>query len=77
MAWELKFPKLIEQLTVNFQVGYLQRCYPKVAGILTVKGGTGAIVEYFGEGATSMSCTGKGTICNRVLKLCNHFYIWI
>src|SRR5690606_28857662 len=36
----------------------------KVAGILTVKGGTGAIVEYFGEGATSMSCTGKGTICN-------------
>jgi aconitate hydratase len=40
-----------------------KRCYPKVAGILTVKGGTGAIVEYFGEGATSMSCTGKN-ICN-------------
>jgi aconitate hydratase len=36
----------------------------KVAGILTVKGGTGAIVEYFGEGAVAMSCTGKGTICN-------------
>ena len=36
----------------------------KVAGILTVKGGTGAVIEYFGEGANSISCTGKGTICN-------------
>lgn len=39
-------------------------CDSKLAGILTVKGGTGAIVEYFGEGAKSLSCTGKGTICN-------------
>ena len=42
----------------------LKDVIPKVAGILTVKGGTGAIVEYFGEGVTSMSCTGKGTIAN-------------
>ncbi|MEI9934413.1 MAG: aconitase family protein [Ferruginibacter sp.] len=40
-----------------------------MAGILTVKGGTGAVVEYFGEGATSMSCTGKGTICNMGAEL--------
>ena len=66
MAWELKFPKLIGvHLT-----GKLSGCTApkdvilKVAGILTVKGGTGAIVEYFGEGAKAMSCTGKGTICN-------------
>ena len=66
MAWELKFPKLIGVKLTGKLNGW---CSPKdvilkVAGILTVKGGTGAIVEYFGEGAQSMSCTGKGTICN-------------
>jgi aconitate hydratase len=45
--------------------------------ILTVKGGTGAIVEYFGEGATSMSCTGKGTICNMGAEMVQPLYIWI
>jgi aconitate hydratase len=61
----IKIPKLIGvKLTGKLWLGISKRCYPKVAGILTVKGGTGAIVEYFGEGATSMSCTGKGTICN-------------
>ncbi|MFN7259908.1 MAG: aconitate hydratase, partial [Cyclobacteriaceae bacterium] len=66
MAWELKFPKLIGvKLTGKLHGGTsAQDVIVKVAGILTVKGGTGAIVEYFGEGATSMSCTGKGTICN-------------
>ena len=50
----------------------------KVAGILTVKGGTGCIVEYFGEGAKSLSCTGKGTICNMGLKLeAYNLYFWI
>ena len=44
--------------------GLSKRCYFKSSGILTVKGGTGCIVEYFGEGAESISCTGKGTICN-------------
>jgi aconitate hydratase len=59
MAWELKFPKLIGvKLTGKLSGWVSQRCILKV-GILTVKGGTGAIVEYFGEGATSMSCTGK------------------
>ena len=66
MAWELKFPKLIGAKLTGKLSGWTA---PKdvilnVADILTVKGGTGAIVEYFGEGATSMSCTGKGTICN-------------
>jgi len=66
MPWELRMPKLIGiRLT-----GKLQRWTSpkdvilKVAGILTVKGGTGAIIEYFGEGARTISCTGKGTICN-------------
>ncbi len=66
MAWELKFPKLIGvKLTGNIS-GWTSAkdVILKVAGILTVKGGTGAIVEYFGEGATNLSCTGKGTICN-------------
>lgn len=66
MAWELKFPKVIGvHLTGSLQ-GWTspKDVILKVAGILTVKGGTGAIVEYFGEGARAMSCTGKGTICN-------------
>lgn len=66
MAWELKFPKLIGvKLTGNLSGWTAPKdVILKVADILTVKGGTGAIVEYFGPGATSMSCTGKGTICN-------------
>src|SRR6267154_474993 len=66
MAWELKFPKLIGVKLTGKLNGWTSAkdVFLKVAGVLTVKGGTGAIVEYFGEGATSMSCTGKGTICN-------------
>ena len=66
MAWELKFPKLIGVKLTGKLSGWSapKDVILKVAGILTVKGGTGAIVEYFGEGAESMSCTGKGTICN-------------
>ena len=66
MAWELKFPKLIGVKLTGKLSGWTapKDVILKVAGILTVKGGTGAIVEYFGEGAESMSCTGKGTICN-------------
>jgi len=66
MPWELKFPKLIGVKLVGKLSGWTapKDVILKVAGILTVKGGTGAIVEYFGEGANSMSCTGKGTICN-------------
>jgi len=66
MAWELKFPKLIGvRLTGNLSGWTAPKdVILKVAEILTVKGGTGAIVEYFGPGAISMSCTGKGTICN-------------
>ena len=66
MAWELKFPKLIGIKLTGQLNGWTSAkdVILKVAGILTVKGGTGAIIEYFGEGATSMSCTGKGTICN-------------
>jgi aconitate hydratase len=66
MAWELKFPKLIGVKLTGKLNGWTspKDIILKVAGILTVKGGTGAIVEYFGEGATSISCTGKGTICN-------------
>ncbi len=66
MAWELKFPKLIGVKLTGKLNGWTapKDVILKVAGILTVKGGTGAIVEYFGEGAKSMSCTGKGTICN-------------
>lgn len=66
MAWELKFPKLIGIKLIGKLSGWTS---PKdiileVAGLLTVKGGTGCIIEYFGEGAESLSCTGKGTICN-------------
>jgi len=66
MAWELKFPKLIGvKLTGNVSGWTAPKdVILKVAEILTVKGGTGAIVEYFGPGATALSCTGKGTICN-------------
>jgi aconitate hydratase len=66
MAWELKFPKLIGVKLTGKLNGWTSAkdVILKVAGILTVKGGTGAIVEYFGDGAISLSCTGKGTICN-------------
>ena len=66
MAWELKMPKLIGVKLTGKLSGWAapKDVILKVAGILTVKGGTGAIVEYFGEGAESMSATGKGTICN-------------
>jgi len=66
MAWELKFPKLIGVKLTGKLNGWTapKDIILKVAGILTVKGGTGCIVEYFGEGAQSLSCTGKGTICN-------------
>ena len=66
LPWELKFPKLIGVKLTGKLSGWTapKDVILKVAGILTVKGGTGCIVEYFGEGAESMSCTGKGTICN-------------
>jgi aconitate hydratase len=66
MAWELKFPKLIGVKLSGHLSGWssAKDVILKLAGILTVKGGTGYIVEYFGEGANSISCTGKGTICN-------------
>ncbi|RED47948.1 aconitate hydratase [Seonamhaeicola aphaedonensis] len=66
MAWELKFPKLIGVKLTGKLSGWTapKDVILKVAEILTVKGGTGAIVEYFGPGAIAMSCTGKGTICN-------------
>jgi aconitate hydratase len=66
MAWELKFPKLIGVKLTGKLSGWAapKDIILKVAGILTVKGGTGAIIEYFGEGAKALSCTGKGTICN-------------
>ncbi len=66
MAWELKFPKLIGVKLTGELNGWTasKDVILKVAGILTVKGGTGAIVEYFGPGAKNLSCTGKGTICN-------------
>ncbi len=66
MPWELKFPKLIGVRLTGKLSGWTapKDVILKVAEILTVKGGTGAIVEYFGPGAIAMSCTGKGTICN-------------
>jgi aconitate hydratase len=66
MPWELKFPKVIGVKLTGKLNGWTSAkdVILKVAGILTVKGGTDAIVEYFGDGATSMSCTGKGTSCN-------------
>jgi len=66
MSWELKFPKLIGVKLTGELNGWASAkdVILKLAGILTVKGGTGYIVEYFGDGADSLSCTGKGTICN-------------
>jgi aconitate hydratase len=66
MPWELKWPKLIGVKLTGKMNGWTspKDVILKLAGILTVKGGTGAIVEYFGEGTNSISCTGKGTICN-------------
>lgn len=66
MPWELKFPKVIGVKLTGKLEGWTspKDVILKLAGILTVKGGTGAIVEYFGEGTQSISCTGKGTICN-------------
>ena len=66
MPWELKFPKLIGVKLTGKLNGWTasKDVISKVAGILTVKGGTGAIIEYFGPGAESISATGKGTICN-------------
>lgn len=66
MAWELKMPKLIGVKLTGKLSGWAapKDIILKVAGILTVKGGTGYIIEYFGEGARSLSATGKGTICN-------------
>ncbi len=66
LPWELKMPKLIGIKLTGKLNGWAtpKDVILKVAGILTVKGGTGAVVEYFGEGAINMSCTGKGTICN-------------
>ncbi len=66
MPWELKWPKVIGVKLTGKMNGWTSAkdVILKLAGILTVKGGTGAIVEYFGEGTSSISCTGKGTICN-------------
>jgi len=66
MPWELKWPKLIGVKLTGKLNGWASAkdIILKLAGILTVKGGTGAIVEYFGEGTSTISCTGKGTICN-------------
>jgi len=66
LAWELKFPRLIGVKLIGKLNGWTSAkdVILKVAGILTVKGGTDSIVEYFGEGAEALSCTGKGTICN-------------
>jgi aconitate hydratase len=66
MPWELKFPKIIGVKLTGKLSGWASAkdVILKVAGILTVNGGTGCVLEYFGDGAESISCTGKGTICN-------------
>ncbi|HAY33142.1 MAG TPA: aconitate hydratase [Ignavibacteria bacterium] len=66
MAWELKFPKIIGVKLTGKMSGWTspKDVILKLAGILTVKGGTGSVIEYFGEGTAAISCTGKGTICN-------------
>ena len=65
-AWELKFPKIIGIKLTGKLSGWASAkdIILKISGLLTVKGGTGSIIEYFGEGAESLSCTGKATICN-------------
>ena len=80
LPWELKMPKLIGVKLTGKLSGWTapKDVILKVAGILTVKGGTGAVVEYFGEGAVSMSCTGKGTICNMGAEIgATTFYFWL
>ena len=71
LALEILIPKLIGVKLTGELNGWTapKDVILKVAGILTVKGGTGAIIEYFGPGAESMSCTGKGTICNMVAEV--------
>jgi len=66
LPWELKFPKIIGVKLIGKMNGWTspKDVILKLAGILTVKGGTGSIIEYFGEGASTISCTGKATICN-------------
>ena len=66
MPWELKFPKFIGIKLTGTMSGWTSAkdIILKVAGLLTTKGGTGSIIEYFGSGAEKISCTGKGTICN-------------
>ena len=66
MGWELKFPRLIGIKLTGKLSGWssAKDVILKISGLLTVKGGTGCIIEYFGEGAKSLSCTGKATICN-------------
>ena len=66
MPWELEFPKIIGVKLIGKLNGWASSkdVILKLAGILTVKGGTGSVIEYFGDGAESLSCTGKGTICN-------------
>ncbi|MCU0377275.1 MAG: aconitate hydratase [Bacteroidales bacterium] len=66
MGWELKFPKLIGVRLTGKLNGWTSAkdIILKVSGLLTVKGGTGSVIEYFGEGAEALSCTGKATICN-------------
>ena len=80
LPWELKMPKLIGVKLTGKMSGWTSAkdVILKVAGILTVKGGTGAIVEYFGEGAESLSCTGKGTICNMGAEIgATYFAVWL
>src|SRR5690554_6954725 len=66
LPWELKMPKIIGVKLTGKLSGWSapKDVILKVAGILTVKGGTNAVIEYFGEGAKTLSATGKGTICN-------------
>ena len=70
LPWELKMPKLIGIKLTGKLNGWASAkdVILKVAGILTVKGGTDKVVEYFGEGAVSLSCTGKGTICKEIVS---------
>src|SRR3546814_9638876 len=78
MPWELKFPRLIGIKLTGKMNGWTSAkdVILKVAGILTVKGGTGAIVEYFGEGASSLYAPGKGTLCNMGAEIGATTYIF-